>query len=117
MRSIKTIKKFLCEEYGLDYDEAILKIYNDPNERCFNVIRQEKIERCRELRYELEEVDEESKECSKNEIKEKVSEVLCSVNLEEYFEKVSDKEYKCLRCEKMYKNLGKCARKHIESCC
>ena len=114
MASIKTITKFLCDEYGINYDEAILKIYNDENETCFNTVRKERTDLARELRYELEEIEEKENETEKDENNKPVE--LETVDMDEYFEQISDKEFKCYKCEKIYKNLGKCARKHIESC-
>ena len=121
MASIKTITKFLCEEYGIPFEEAILKIYNDENETCFPIVRQEKTDLSRELRYELEEAEAEAEaeNTKKQERNENVQPCVDEeeVDMDEYFEKINDKEYKCYKCEKIYKNLGKCARKHIETCC
>ena len=42
MATIKTVAQFICQEYNLDYDEVILKIYNDENNTCLPTIREER---------------------------------------------------------------------------
>ena len=116
MASIKTITKFLCEEYNIPYDEAILKIYNDKNETCFQIVRDEKTQTARDLRVMLEKsetvVTPQSRE--NNDVDEEHFDPKDFI--EEFENDEGNTVFRCMKCHKEYKKLGKSAFKHVKTC-
>ena len=115
MAAIKTITKFLCEEYGIPYDEAILKIYNDENGTCFQMVRDERTDKSQELRSMLE-----NNENNENKVQETDEYDDETFDPEDFIEQVQDLQgntlYRCLKCHKDYKKCGKSAFAHIKKC-
>tara|TARA_B100000674_G_scaffold480567_1_gene480332 strand:+ start:614 stop:967 length:354 start_codon:yes stop_codon:yes gene_type:complete len=114
MATIKTVAKFICQEYGLNYDEVILKIYNDENNTCLPTIREERTFMAQDLRQTLENTEE-----PKSLITEDPDEEL-SFDPKDFIEEIQDdsdnKAYKCIKCNKEYKKLGKSIIKHVQIC-
>ena len=114
MATIKTVAQFICQEYGLDYDEVILKIYNDENNTCLPTIREERTFMAQDLRQTLENTEE-----PKSLITEDPDEEL-SFDPKDFIEEIQDdsdnKAYKCIKCNKEYKKLGKSIIKHVQIC-
>lgn len=112
MATIKTVAQFICQEYNLDYDEVILKIYNDKNNTCLPTIREERTFMAQDLRQTLEKTDEPL-------ITEDSDEEL-TFNPKDFIEEIEhdndNKAYKCIRCNKEYKKLGKSLFKHVQKC-
>ena len=114
MATIKTVAKFICQEYDLDYDEVILKIYNDENNTCLPTIREERTFMAQDLRQTLENTEE-----PKSLITEDPDEEL-SFDPKDFIEEIQDDNdntaYKCIKCNKEYKKLGKSITKHVQIC-
>ena len=137
MATIKVITKFLCQEYRLDYNEAILKIYNDENDTCVKIIEQERKNAVFSLREHLEYVDNNTqinyqrneteqtdkkvnKQPNKTEKTEKTHQILTDEELQEFIDEYDNDEgitlYSCMKCHKEYKKCGKSLKTHIQKC-
>lgn len=117
MATIKTVAQFICQEYGLDYDEVILKIYNDENNTCIPTIREERTFMAQDLRQTLENTQ---KKDTKPAITCNSDDEELTFNPKDFIEEVQNDEghtlFRCIKCHKDYKKLGKSAFKHIEKC-
>ena len=116
MASIKTITKFLCEEYNIPYDEAILKIYNDENETCFQMVRDEKTETARDLRVMLEKSEKVVPQQSQERNNDTDEDFDPKDFIEEFENDEGNTVFRCMKCHKEYKKLGKSAFKHVKTC-
>ena len=116
MASIKTITKFLCDEYDIPYDEAILKIYNDENETCFQMVRDEKTETARDLRVMLEKSEKVVTQQSQERNNDTDEDFDPKDFIEEFENDEGNTVFRCMKCHKEYKKLGKSAFKHVKTC-
>jgi hypothetical protein len=130
MPTIKVITKFLSEQYGIDYNEAILKIYNDENDTCLKIIKNERKNAALSLRDHLEYVDNntqinyERNETNQTDKKvnkqEKIQQTLTDDELLEFIDEYDNDEgitiYSCMKCHKEYKKCGKSLKTHVHKC-
>lgn len=116
MATIKTVAKFICNEYGLDYDEVILKIYNDENNTCLPTIKEERTYFSQDLRQELEQNDNNVKTDVFNENPNDELTFDPMDFIDELEDDEGNKVFRCMKCNKDYKKVGKSVFKHIKKC-
>ena len=116
MSTIKTVAKFICQEYGLDYDTVILKIYNDENNTCLPTIKEERTYFSRDLRQQLEQTDNNVKTDVFNETPNDELTFDPMDFIDELENDEGNKVFRCMKCNKDYKKMGKSVLKHIKIC-